>query len=267
MSILGIPAGMSMPVQPFAMSQPGFGASAYRPMLPQTAAANGAGLLGSPTGVTNRFVRAWKAAIAELRLGTQPAAPLTNTMPLARKPRTAAKRRRARAAKPVRVPSRTPGAIAAHRANQAVGMRPVMNPGVFPGMAGLAALPGMNRGMGMGYGMGLGNGMGSMGLSGSQPQLNASNQSGLAMGANGMDQHVTNDNVFDDRGFSVSEMPFGMDQMYGYGFGSPYASVLGWGNPMGFMPSSGYGASMTGAWYTQPHQSGIGGFFSRLFGR
>lgn len=265
MSIIGIPAGMTMPVQPYAMSQPGIGMAAYRPMLPQVAATNGAGLLGSPTGITNRFMRAWKAALSELRLGSQSATPLTSTMPLAAKPRTkkAAHKRRARVVKPVRVPSRTPGAIAALRANQAAAVRPMMmpngmvNPGVFPGMAGVSTMPGMNRGMSMG--------IGSMGQLNGQPQLNASNQSGLAMGTNGMDQHVTNDNHFDDRGYSVSELPFGMESMYG--FGSPYASVLGWGNPMGYMPSSAYGASMTGAWYTQPSHSGIGGFFSRLFGR
>ena len=97
----------------------------------------------------------------------------------------------------------------------------------------------------------------------SGPQVNATNQSGLAAGAHGATQNVTNRNAF------ASDAQSNIQQPYGYGNGA-----IGWnsgmmGSPYGsYSPYSAYsapGASMVGANYLNNDGGGIGGFFSKLF--
>ncbi len=258
MSIYGIPAGMSPLAQSYALMPQRASLPVMSSLAAASPAARGARLVGDDVGSSNRFVRAFRAALAELGIGRSVGMlPLTATMPIApviphaapakvvKKPHAPSK------VKPVRVPS-----------SPHVAPRPstVMTQPMAP-MPSPFGLPGMGMGMSTGPAAGM-------------PQMNASNQSGLAMGTNGLDQHVTNDNTLDDRGYSMAEMPYGMSPWsgagFGYGVGAPYASVMGWNNPMGYAPASplsAYGASMTGAYNTQPASSGIGGFFNRLIGR
>jgi len=108
------------------------------------------------------------------------------------------------------------------------------------------------------------------------PQVNATNQSGLNGSKNPLEQHVTNDNTYTSDGSSNVEAPYGTFGGYGgygtqggYDAGSMYGGtgpVLGWNNPLGYQPVSGYGASMSGGMALDLSTAKKPGFFSRLFG-
>lgn len=264
MSINGIPAGMSLPIQPYGLTPQRVTMLPLSAMAMGSPAAMGARLVGDDGRSSHRIVRALKAALAELGIGRSAASvPLQSTMPMAPAAvRTAPAKKHAK-------PHRAAHAQSVHvkpRSGVPVGTPRVMTRPMAP-MLSPYGLPGMGMNMAVGAGTPPARDAGV-------PQLNASNQSGVAMGMHGLDQHVTNDNTLDDRGYSTTEMPFGMSPWsgagFGYGVGAPYASVMGWSNPMGYAPASpysAYGASMTGAYYTQSNSGGIRGFFNRLLGR
>jgi hypothetical protein len=217
------------------------------PMGMSMAPGMGAQLLQPASSAPGSLSRAWNSLL--VRLGVRDATPVNVPMPTTQRPARPATSTARPPARPAR-PAPAPVAPAT------LGMP------AFPGIQGMVGLPGAGL-----TGVGL-----APNHSDNGPQVNASNQSGLALGTNGMQQRVTNDNHFDDRGFSISEMPFGGSPwnagMYGYGTGAPYASVMGWSNPMGYMPMGAYGASMSG-YAVQPGasaNSGVRGLFDRMLG-
>lgn len=104
------------------------------------------------------------------------------------------------------------------------------------------------------------------------PQVNASNQQGIANGTTGATQNVTNRNVFDSGLDSRYRGPSGYG--FGYGMGMPFTgATMGWNSTPGVLPPmpSPYGApgaSMLGAGYLgyPGDGGGISGFFRSLFG-
>jgi hypothetical protein len=108
---------------------------------------------------------------------------------------------------------------------------------------------------------------------GQLPQVNATNQSGLSNSPDGIEQSVTNANHWGSRGsYDGGEYPGVGYGGYDYGVGGYAPGVLGYSNPLGLSPAGGYlgyapyGASMTGAYYLTQPQTGIMGWFHRIFG-
>lgn len=141
----------------------------------------------------------------------------------------------------------------------------IVNPGIVPGA--IPGMPGMGiPGMGI-PGMGVpGMGMPGMGMQGASPlsgmrnpQLNATNQSGLNPGGSPLNQSVTNANSYRAHGAPV--LPFGG----AFGGMPPYMPGAYGGCPI---HDSYSGSAWSGYGYgTYPYQEGgIKGFFKRMLG-
>lgn len=155
-------------------------------------------------------------------------------------------------ASPVRVagsaqvrPATVPGAIPM----QPSGVMPVGHHGAVP-VSPAATLPFGMAASGFDPLTGFA-GTGMLPTASAGPQVNATNQGGLGTGSAGGTQTVTNRNVFDSD--AMSRQPAL----------SPWGAVGGMGSTH---PYVGWGSSMTGASWVQPHGGGIGGFFRRLLG-
>jgi len=109
------------------------------------------------------------------------------------------------------------------------------------------------------------------------PQVNATNQGGLAMGANGAagargaTQHVENRNTFTSEQQSRSPFlsPWGIGAGQGYGFGQGYGyGSLGAAAPYPYVGWGGATPGMSGVSILgkEPESGGIGGFFRKLLG-